>query len=155
MSRRIPPWRAATVRTSTYRISIWQDSRHGDSIVATFIRIGEDGEWKMATMLTARQRHAYDRANPSGPAGVTPISTKALPAKVPLSASVSIPARTLTTILDALAPAGLERVALADINGVVSELGASIRKFETLAAEPRRLAQPALYALIVKRCSMM
>ena len=58
-------------------------------------------------------------------------------------------------VFDALVSAGRHRIDLADINRIVSQLGSRIVGLPTLAPEQRRIAEPALYAEILRACSSM
>lgn len=78
-----------------------------------------------------------------------------LPPTVPLARGVDIPAAGLSVILDALVSQEQHRIDLADIKRIVSQLGSRIARLDTLPVAQRRLAEPALYAEILARCSSM
>jgi len=56
-------------------------------------------------------------------------------------------------IFDAVRDAGRHQVDIGDIEDVVSQLGSWISKVRQLPAEQRRHAEPALYSVIIGRCS--
>ncbi|WP_373121132.1 hypothetical protein [Mycobacterium marinum] len=76
-----------------------------------------------------------------------------LPAKVPLARNVDIPAGVLSVILDALVSQARHKIDLSDIKIIVSQLGSRIVRLDTLDAERRRLAEPALHKEILARCT--
>ena len=72
---------------------------------------------------------------------------------VHLADGVDVAASALTVILEARVSQGRHQVDLADIKVVVSQLGSRLAALDTLTAEQRQLAEPALYAEIVRRCT--
>jgi hypothetical protein len=77
-----------------------------------------------------------------------------LPPKVHLAESVDVPATMLAVILDALVSGTRHQINLDDVKKIVSQKGADIARLEALTAEQRRLAAPALYAEILRRCTI-
>lgn len=96
------------------------------------------------------------RDHSSGIPGSRPMPaslSKPLPEKVHLATSVDIPSSILTAILDALVSGSRHKIAIDDVNYIVSEQGSDIAKVCALPEEQRGLAESALYATILRRCS--
>jgi hypothetical protein len=72
---------------------------------------------------------------------------------VHLTDGVDLPATTLAVILEALASRARHQIDLADLKLIVSQLGSLIAQLDALPVEKRRLAEPALYAEILARCT--
>ncbi|MGO9352184.1 MAG: hypothetical protein ACLP3C_15675 [Mycobacterium sp.] len=78
-----------------------------------------------------------------------------LPAITDLAKGVDVPGPTLEVVFDALVSGRRHRIDLADIKRIVSQLGSRIARLDTLAADQRRLVEPALYTEILARCISM
>ncbi len=76
-----------------------------------------------------------------------------LPEVVHLAKSVDVPLSMLTVILDALVSGAQHKISLDEVKHIVSHHGSDITKVCALPAETRRLAESALYATILRRCS--
>jgi hypothetical protein len=74
-----------------------------------------------------------------------------------LAGGVDVSQSSLNIILDAIASTATAIRAvdldIADLNLIVSQLGTRLSALDSLTADQRRLAEPALYSEIVKRCS--
>jgi hypothetical protein len=74
-----------------------------------------------------------------------------------LAEGVDVPESILDIVLDAIASTtssvGHIHVDIADLKIVISQLGSRLSSMELLSDDRRRLAEPALYSEIVKRCT--
>lgn len=78
---------------------------------------------------------------------------------VHLADGVDVRQADLSVVLDAVASTKqrgkILELDIADLNCIVSQLGSDIAKFPSLPAEQRRIAEPALYGVILQRCSRL
>jgi hypothetical protein len=81
------------------------------------------------------------------------LDTAPLPAVVNLAAGVDVAAPVLVAILDALVSDSRHSVNIDDIKVVVSQLGPRLAALDTLDVTQRAVAQAALSAEILKRCT--
>jgi hypothetical protein len=70
-----------------------------------------------------------------------------------LARGVDVASDTLALILDAVRSDGRHEVEIRDINTVVSQLDSAIAQLPSLPADTRQLAERALYAEILRRCT--
>ena len=68
-----------------------------------------------------------------------------------VAAGVDVREKTLLLIFEACVSKSKHRVRLDELNLIVSHLGSRIAQLQTLTAEQRLLAEPALYSEIVAR----
>jgi hypothetical protein len=134
-----------TFRRSRYSVAVKTHQGGRWRNVHTFAS-HSPGEWFRLLPRSARQSRREDLR--SGP------TTEALgDGTVPLADGLDPKASDLVVILDALRSDERHEVDIADITRVVSKLGSFIAQLGSLTAEQRRLAEPALYAEILRRCT--
>ncbi len=138
-----------TFRKQRYAIVV-KTRRGADSRSARTFASNSPGEWFRVLPRSARQSRREDLRN--GPT-TEPLGD----GTVHLAEGFEPRASHLTVILDALRSGDRHDVDLADIRLVVTDnsLGRRISSLSTLTAEQRRLAQPALYAEILRRCTII
>ncbi|MCB0942699.1 MAG: hypothetical protein KDB72_20950 [Mycobacterium sp.] len=142
------------------------ETRHGRTQLHTFTNEGDEPrEWFLNTPPSRRQTPQWSRAIhpsmrdralqvplPRRDAGIA-IGEPLSPARVELGNGVSPRGDTLAVILDALRSDGRDEVDRDDVKVVLSQLGRQIVELGNLDEQKRRLAEPALYAEIVRRCA--
>ena len=132
-------------RLPHYRIVVTEQTRHGRTKRHTFVLdpfADDDPEhWGRETEKPIRAH------------GELVTFTEPLRETVSLARGVDMPSSVLVVILEALVSDARHSVDLADIKVVVSQLGSRLGTLDTLSAEQRRRAEPALFAEVLSRCT--
>lgn len=143
----------------SHRVVITEGTRHGRAKRHTFVRrfSKESGpsRWRLEPAISIKSTlHEQRQSEQSG----EPIRGRAEPplkagTNVTLCGGFKLPATMLVAILDACTSEALHQIDIADIKTIVSQLGSRISQIESLTPEQRRLAEPALYTEILRRCT--
>ena len=142
-----------------HQVVVTELTRHGRAKRLTFVRRSIQrtgpGRWRSEPPSSLKSaKHEIEQMKESG----KPIRGRAGPPlkageTVLLCSGVQLPATMLAAILDACASAARHYIDIAEIKTIVSQLGSRITQMETLTEEDRRLAEPALYSEILRRCT--
>lgn len=130
-------------RIPGYRVVLTNRTRRGVRKLHTFV-VDADTEDEPGGPYWGR---AVETLRPEGLDGVLTVAEQ-LPEVVSLARSVDVPAPLLMVILDVCASAGRHSIDLADVNTIVSQWGSRLRALDTLAADQRAIATPALFSTI-------
>jgi hypothetical protein len=158
-----------------HRVVITESTRHGRVKRHTFARAFPEAtglaRWRPETRGSLKELRELHRQGfgtkdkPMPPAlwgssrqrslGIPPNSPLMPGTTVHLADGVDTTAETLAVVLEALASQARHQIDLTDIKVIVSQLGSRIAQLETLTAAQRRLAEPALYTEILRRCTII
>ncbi|ODR06967.1 hypothetical protein BHQ15_12495 [Mycolicibacillus koreensis] len=119
-----------------FRVVVTEQTRHGTANRHTFVVADEP-----------------DKTGAEPWQHLTAETTEQLPVSLDLAPGVSVSARALTTILDALCIDGRHNVDIADLAVVISQLGHRLNAIDTIAGPQRQHAERALYNVILSRCT--
>lgn len=132
-------------RLPAYRVVVTEQTRHGRAKRHTFVldpfAEDEPEHWERETEKPIRAH------------GELVTFTEPLRETVSLARGVDIPSSVLVVILEALVSDERHSIDLADIKVIVSQLGSRLTSLDTLTAEQRSRAVPALFAEILSRCT--
>lgn len=140
-----------------HRVVITEGTRHGPAKRHTYVRrfpkSNGPSRWRSEPAIsfkTLAHEHKQHGDRPIPGSASPPLEAGTT---VVLCNDVDIPVGMLVFILDACASVARHQIDIADIKMIVSQLGSRISQIETLDGEQRRLAEPALYAEILRRCT--
>lgn len=145
-----------------YVVKISATTPHGRRKLQTFVTYPDEStEWYKADLPSPAERRAtrkYRLEHPGKPVArerknLMPLAEDEFQSSVWIKDGFCPPSVVMVVILRAARSDGRVELDIEDVNAVVSERSSAIKKLDQLSEPDRRLAEKALYSLILARCT--